>query len=44
MHNWRIAGRTLLRRPGYTLTAVLMLTLGIGATTTLFSVVDTILL
>ncbi len=44
MHKWRIAFRTLLRRPGYTTTAVLMLILGIGATTTLFSVVDTILL
>jgi putative ABC transport system permease protein len=44
MKQWKIAFRALLRRPGYSLTAVLMLVLGIGATTTLFSVVDTVLL
>lgn len=44
MKQWQIAFRTLLRRPAYSLTAVLMLVLGIGATTTLFSAVDTILL
>jgi putative ABC transport system permease protein len=44
MKQWQIAFRALRRRPGYTVTAILMLVLGIGATTTLFSVVDTILL
>ncbi len=44
MKQWQIAFRALLRRPGYSVTAILMLVLGIGATTTLFSVVDTILL
>jgi predicted permease len=44
MSQWLTALRALLGRPGYTLTAVLMLILGIGSTTTLFSVVDTILL
>jgi putative ABC transport system permease protein len=44
MKQWQIAFRALLRRPGYSLTAILMLVLGIGATTTLFSVVDTVLL
>jgi predicted permease len=44
MKQWQIAFRSLLRRPGYAMTAILMLVLGIGATTTLFSVVDTILL
>ncbi|HTB14784.1 MAG TPA: ABC transporter permease [Bryobacteraceae bacterium] len=44
MKQWQIALRALLRRPGYSLTAIAMLILGIGATTTLFSVVDTILL
>ena len=44
MKQWQIAFRALLRRPGYSLTAILMLILGIGATTTLFSVVDTVLL
>jgi putative ABC transport system permease protein len=42
--HWTIAWRTLCRRPGYSVTALLMLILGIGATSTLFSVVDTILL
>jgi len=44
MKQWQIAFRALVRRPGYTLTAILMLILGLAATTTLFSVVDTILL
>jgi putative ABC transport system permease protein len=44
MHNWQIALRTLIRRPGYTVTAMLMLIMGIGATTALFSLVDTVLL
>jgi putative ABC transport system permease protein len=44
MKQWTIAWRTLVRRPGYSITALLMLILGIGATSTLFSVVDTILL
>src|ERR1700689_4082358 len=44
MKQWQIAFRGLLRRSGYSVTAILMLVLGIGATTTLFSVVDTILL
>ncbi len=44
MKQWQIAFRSLLRRLGYSVTAILMLVLGIGATTTLFSVVDTVLL
>src|SRR5580698_4006558 len=44
MKPWQVAFRSLLRRPGYSITAVLMLVLGITATTTLFTVVDTILL
>jgi putative ABC transport system permease protein len=44
MKQWTIALRALLRRPGYSVTALLMLILGIGATSTLFSVIDTILL
>ena len=44
MRHWHIALRTLLRRPGFAVTAILMLTLGIGATTALFSLVDTVLL
>jgi putative ABC transport system permease protein len=44
MKQWQIALRALLRRPAYATTAILMLALGIGATTALFSVVDTVLL
>ena len=37
--NLSYSRRTLLRTPGFTLTAILTLALGIGATTAIFSVV-----
>lgn len=40
----RHAVRALVRRPGFALSCILTLALGIGATTAVFSVVDTVLL
>ena len=40
----RLAARNLLRRPGYAATAVLTLSLGVGGTVAIFTVVDAVLL
>lgn len=44
MNEIRLAVRTLLRRPGFALAAVLTLALGIGGSTAIFSVVHAVLL
>ena len=44
LRDLKIAVRHLLKAPGFTLTAVLMLAFGIGATTAIFSIVEGVLL
>ena len=44
MTNWPATLRHLLRRPSFSVTALILLALGIGATTALFSIADTVLL
>lgn len=44
MKHWKVALRTLGRRPVFAATVLILLTLGIGVNTALFSVVNTVLL
>jgi len=44
MNGLRLAGRSLLRSPGFTIAALLVLGIGIGLNTAIFSVVDTMVL
>ena len=44
LHNWKVAARVLWRSPLFTLTAVVTIGLGIGASTAIFSVTHAVLL
>ena len=44
LHNWKVAIRVLWRSPLFTLTAVVTIALGIGASTAIFSVTHAVLL
>ncbi len=44
LHDLRYAARTLVKKPDFALSAILILAVGIGAATTIFSVVDTVVL
>ncbi len=44
MFHWQTAFRQLLRRPAFTIAILLLLALGIGINTTVFSIVETVLL
>ncbi|HXW57201.1 MAG TPA: ABC transporter permease [Candidatus Cybelea sp.] len=44
MKDWKIAGRTLRKSPLFTLTAVITIALGVGASTAIFGVTNAVLL
>lgn len=44
LHDLRSSTRTLLKHPGFVITTTLILALGIGANTTIFSVINTVLM
>ena len=44
LHDLRSSSRTLIKHPGFAITTTLILALGIGANTTIFSVVNAVLI
>src|SRR4029450_5157646 len=44
LHDLSYSARTLLKRPGFVITITLILALGIGANSTIFSVVNAVLI
>src|SRR5215470_16133043 len=44
LHNFQIVARQLLKSPGFSITAIMMLAFGVGATVAMFSLMDSVIL